>query len=106
MSETKPICNRDAAVPYEQADTATCPHCGHTAREHWIARTEENVAQWERQAALSAARDELVRAAVALDAAFTDHETPTDAWSMVAARKLAWADHRAAVAAYEKLEKP
>lgn len=65
MSETKPVCNRDAAVPYEQADTATCPHCGHTAREHWAARTEENVAQWERQAALSAARDEVVRAAQA-----------------------------------------
>lgn len=71
MSETKPICNRDAAVPYEQADTTTCPHCGHTAREHWIARTEENVAQWERQAALAAARDELVRAAVAR----THHDT-------------------------------
>lgn len=57
-------------------------------------------------AALSAARDEVVRAAVALDAAFTDHETPTDAWSLVAARKLAWADHRAAVAALARLEKP
>ena len=63
MSEIKPVCNRDAAVPYEQADTAICPHCGHTAREHWTARTEESVAQWERQAALSAARDEVVRAA-------------------------------------------
>lgn len=56
-----------------------------------------------RNRALAAARDELVRAAVALDAAFTDHETPTDAWSMASARKLAWAEFRAAVAAYEKL---
>ena len=62
MSESKPVCNRDAAVPYEQADTAICPHCGHTAREHWIARSQENVAQWERQSALASARDEVVRA--------------------------------------------
>lgn len=65
MSETKPVCNRDAALPYEQADTATCPHCGNTAREHWIARTEENVAQLERQSALASARDEVVSAALA-----------------------------------------
>ena len=67
------------------------------------AKNKEREAADKRAAALSAARDELVRAAVALEAAFTDHETPTDAWSMVTARKLAWADHRAAVAAYEKL---
>lgn len=57
-----------------------------------------------RHRALSAARDEVVRAAVALNAAFTDHETPTDAWSMASARKLAWAEFRAAVAALAKLE--
>ena len=94
MSESKPICNRDAAVPYEQADTATCPHCGHTAREHWTARTEENVAQWERQAALAAARDELVRAAVAWNA---EYQLVGRVW------RQQDMDLFAAVAAYEKL---
>lgn len=63
MAETKPVCVRDAAVPYEQADTAFCPHCGHTAREHWVARTTESVAQWERQSAIAAAEREVVAAA-------------------------------------------
>lgn len=96
------VCNRDAAVPYEQADTATCPHCGHTAREHWTARTEENVAQWERQAALSDARDEVVRAAVALAPEILPARDG-DGWLI---GQYAYGDVSSfmeAVAAYEKL---
>lgn len=97
MSETKPVCSRDAAVPHEQADTATCPHCGHTAREHWTARRAESLAQSERQSALSAARGEVVRAAVAWHAARVAKRGPY----MAEADAL-----EAAVAALARLEKP
>lgn len=55
--------------------------------------------------ALSDARDELVRAAVALNAAHSDIAlvAPVDPTSAVVSRRLAWSDFRAAVAAYEKL---
>lgn len=65
-------------------------------------RERDAVARHARAPALAC--DEVVRAAKALDAAFADHEAPTDAWSLMAARKLAWDDHRAAVAALAKLE--
>lgn len=58
-----------------------------------------------RNRALAAARDELVRAAVALNAAHSDIAlaAPVDPTSAVVSRRLAWSDFRAAVAAYEKL---
>lgn len=58
-----------------------------------------------RLAALSDARDELVRAAVALNAAHSDIAlaAPVDPTSAVVSRRLAWSDFRAAAAAYEKL---
>lgn len=54
---------------------------------------------------LPEARDEVVRAAVALNAAHSDIAlaAPVDPTSAVVSRRLAWSDFRAAVAAYAKL---
>lgn len=54
-------------------------HCSFHDSSRLRMEKREQDKRTAKRRALSAARDELVRAAVALDAAFTDHETPTDA---------------------------
>lgn len=77
MSE---VCSVNPALRSSQG-AEVCPHCGRTAKEHWLERVKEA----RRAAETIAARDEVVRAAVkwhhmehgatdALDAAVAAYE--------------------------------
>ena len=74
-------------------------------RDRWTRESERRESAARAAAALANARDQLVRAAVALNAAHSDIAlvAPVDPTSAVVSRRLAWSDFRAAVAAYEKL---
>ena len=80
MSE---VCSVNPALRSSQG-AEVCPHCGRTAKEHWLERVKEA----RRAAETIADRDELVRAAVAWSC--SPEASATDALL-------------AAVAAYEKL---
>lgn len=80
-------------------------HCSFHDSSRLRMEKREQDKRTAKRRALSAARDELVRAAVALNAAHSDIAlaAPVDPTSAVVSRRLAWSDFRAAVAAYEKL---
>lgn len=87
MSE---VCSVNPALRSSQG-AEVCPHCGRTAKEHWLERVKEA----RRAAETIAARDEVVRAAVAYASV-----SPSDVDAYVGADTRL----RAAVAALAKLE--